>query len=77
MRGRSPLALFMLGAFVTGATLMVLFEATITRVFGMGALVAFMASGLFLVASPEMLEPDESRHDHQPPRRDDAPQPQS
>ena len=62
MRGRSPLAVFMLGSFVVGMTLMIFFDATITRIFGMAALIAFMTSGLFLLASPDMLEPDDE-HD--------------
>jgi len=58
VRGRSPLALLMLGAFVAGMGLMILFEATVTRVLGMAALITFMVCGLFLVASPAMLEPE-------------------
>jgi hypothetical protein len=47
--------------FVGGAALMVGFEATITRVLGMAALFAFIVSGVFLIADPAFLEPDEDR----------------
>ena len=57
-RNRGPLATFMLASFVIGAALMILFEETLTRVFGMAALIAFMVSGVFLVADPSMLDPE-------------------
>ena len=50
---------FMLGSFAVGIVLMLGFEATITRVLGMAALIAFMVSGVFLVADPTMLDPDD------------------
>jgi hypothetical protein len=56
---RGPLAALMLGSFAVGMLLMLLFDTTVTRVLGMTALVAFMASGLFLVADPSMLDPDD------------------
>ena len=46
-----PLALF-----VIGAALMVGFEETITRILGMAALIAFVVTGVFTIASPEFLE---------------------
>ncbi len=56
---RQPLAWFMLAAFVVGMALMLAFDAAITRVLGLTALTAFMVSGVFLVADPGMLEPDD------------------
>ena len=56
---RGPLAGLMLASFVVGMALMLAFEATITRVLGMTALVTFMVSGLFLVADPAMLDPED------------------
>lgn len=65
---RGPLSAFMLGSFAVGVVVMVAFDATITRVIGMTALVAFMVSGLFLVADPAMLDPDGD----EPDEADDA-----
>jgi hypothetical protein len=50
---------FMLASFVVGAVLMVAFDVALTRVLGMVALVAFMVAGVFLVADPRFLVPDE------------------
>ena len=63
MRNRGPLALFMLGSFVVGVALMILFDATLTRVFGMTALIAFMVSGVFLVAHPALLDPEDEERE--------------
>jgi hypothetical protein len=49
----------MLGSFVVGAVLMIGFEHPVTRVIGVLALVAFIVSGVFLVASPSFLEQDD------------------
>lgn len=49
----------MLGCFGVGSLLMLLFEAPVTRVLGLLALVAFMVTGVFLVASPAFLTGDE------------------
>jgi amino acid permease len=40
---------------VIGVGLMVPFEAAITRVLGVAALLAFIVCGLFLIATPESL----------------------
>lgn len=44
--------------FVVGAVLMFLFEAAVTRVIGVAALVAFIVCGVFALASPERLGDD-------------------
>jgi hypothetical protein len=59
MRNRGPLALLMLGSFTVGMVLMILFEATATRILGMAALITFMVSGIFLIADPAMLDPED------------------
>jgi hypothetical protein len=45
--------------FVVGVVLMVPFEATITRVLGVAALIAFVACGVFAIATPEFLARDD------------------
>ena len=49
-----PLAL-MLGSFAAGLVLMVAFEHRVTRVLGVLALFAFIVTGVFLIADPELL----------------------
>jgi hypothetical protein len=44
-----------LGCFVLGVCLMVPFELTITRILGVGLLVAAIVTGVFAIASPELL----------------------
>ena len=53
---------FMFGSLVLGVVLMVGFEAAITRIVGVAALFAFIVSGVFLIADPEFLGPEED-HD--------------
>jgi hypothetical protein len=48
-----------LACFLVGATLMIGFEATITRILGMAALFAFIVSGVFAIADPAALGDDE------------------
>lgn len=52
-------SLLVAAAFVLGVGLMVAFEATITRVLGMGFLLAFIVGGVFLIAEPRFLSADE------------------
>ena len=56
---RRPLLLFMLASLAVGLVLMLLFEATLTRIVGVTALFAFIVSGVFLIADPAFLGPDE------------------
>jgi hypothetical protein len=51
--------LLVAAAFVLGVGLMVPFEAAITRVLGMGFLLAFIVGGAFLIAEPGFLSADE------------------
>jgi hypothetical protein len=50
------LAALMLGSFVAGLLLMVLFEATITRILGVALLFTFIVTGVFLIADPAFLD---------------------
>jgi hypothetical protein len=56
---RRPLLLFMLASLAVGLVLMLLFEATVTRIVGVTALFAFIVSGVFLIADPAFLGADE------------------
>ena len=56
---RRPLLLFMLASLAVGLVLMLLFEATLTRIVGVTALFAFIVSGVFLIADPAFLGADE------------------
>jgi threonine/homoserine efflux transporter RhtA len=59
MRRSAPLLpLLVVGSLVAGLALMIPFEATITRILGVGLLFAFIAGGLFLIAEPTFLEGD-------------------
>lgn len=48
--------LLMLGSFVVGVVLMVLFHEPITRIVGVTALFTFIVSGVFLIADPAFLD---------------------
>jgi hypothetical protein len=48
-----------LACFVLGVVLMVGFDAPVTRVLGVGLLVAFVVCGVFALASPERLAQEE------------------
>ena len=50
----------MFGCLAVGLVLMIGFEAVITRVLGVLALFAFIVIGVFLIADPELLDPDDS-----------------
>lgn len=56
-RGRR--ALLVVAAFALGVGLMVPFEAAITRILGMGFLLAFIAGGVFVIADPRFLSADD------------------
>ena len=56
---RRPLLVFTLACFVVGIGLMIPFEALVTRIIGVTALFAFIVSGVFLIADPAFLGPDE------------------
>jgi len=49
----------MFGCLAVGLVLMIGFEAAITRVLGVLALFAFIVIGVFLIADPELLDPDD------------------
>ena len=49
----------MLAALVIGLVLMLGFEGTITRIVGVSAMFAFIVSGVFLIADPSFLEPED------------------
>ena len=57
--GRPRLGVVALGFFVIGVILMIPFEATATRILGVTALFAFIATGLFAIARPDFLGADE------------------
>jgi hypothetical protein len=59
IRGR--LGAFTLAALVLALALMLLFENTITRIFGVLAIFAFIVSGVFLIASPTFIEAGEDQ----------------
>ena len=42
-----------------GVVLMVPFDATVTRVLGVAALLAFVVCGVFVIATPEYLQRDD------------------
>ena len=44
-----------IGCFVLGVALMIPFEATVTRILGVGFLAAFIVIGVFAIARPERL----------------------
>jgi preprotein translocase subunit SecD len=57
MRGR--LGAFTLAALVFALVFMLLFEATVTRIVGVVAMIAFIVAGVFLIASPGFLDAEE------------------
>jgi len=56
---RGPLMLLMLASFGLGLPLMILFEATFTRVLGVALMFTFIVSGVFLIANPVFLAQEE------------------
>jgi hypothetical protein len=55
-RRRDPAAWVALAALVTGALLLVVFDLWFTRLLGVLALLAFIVSGVFAIANPDLLE---------------------
>jgi hypothetical protein len=55
------LLLFTFACLGVALVLMVVFHATVTRIFGVVALFAFIVSGVFLIASPEFLGPEQDQ----------------
>lgn len=51
--------LLMLGSFALGLPLMIIFEATLTRILGVGLMFTFIVSGVFLIANPAFLAQEE------------------
>jgi hypothetical protein len=66
---RGPLLLFMLACLAIGLVLMLVFEAPVTRILGVTALFAFIVSGVFLIADPAFLGPDEDLPSLEPGER--------
>jgi hypothetical protein len=58
-RGHEPSALPALAALAVGALLLIVFDEWFTRLLGVLALFAFIAAGVFAVASPAFLEHEE------------------
>jgi hypothetical protein len=58
---RGPLMAATLGSFALGVPLMIIFEATLTRILGVLLLFAFITCGVFLIADPAFLEGEESQ----------------
>jgi hypothetical protein len=56
---RRPLLVFMLTSLAIGVVLMLVFHAPLTRIVGVTALFAFIVSGVFLIADPAFLGPDD------------------
>jgi hypothetical protein len=52
---RDPLALAALGLLASGSLLLLLFEFWFTRLLGVLALFAFVACGVFAIATPALL----------------------
>ena len=60
--GRSrALLMFTFACLGLALVLMLVFHAAVTRVFGVIALFAFIVSGVFLIASPEFLGPEDDQ----------------
>jgi hypothetical protein len=49
----------MLGSLAVGVVLMVVFHAPVTRVLGVAGLFTFIIAGVFLIADPAFLGPEE------------------
>ncbi len=55
----TPHLLATLTCFALGVPLMIIFEHTLTRILGVSLMFAFIVSGVFLVADPGFLDPEE------------------
>ena len=60
MRSR-PLLYVMFASLVVGLVLMLVFDESLTRIVGVAALFAFIVSGVFLIADPAFLGPEEDQ----------------
>jgi hypothetical protein len=58
---RAALRWLVPASLVAGLVLMIPFDRVVTRVLGVLCLLAFVAGGVFLIASPEFLGGDEER----------------
>jgi hypothetical protein len=63
---RDPLALAALGLLGIGSLLLFLFEVWFTRLLGVLALFAFVACGVFAIATPALLQDETERDDELP-----------
>ena len=59
MTGRPRLLPICVACFLLGAADMLAFDAPLARIVGVALLFAFIVSGVFLVADPELLGRDE------------------
>jgi hypothetical protein len=59
MKGRDPMALTALAGLVVGFVSLVVFDAWFMRLLGVLALFAFIACGVFAIATPALLQEDE------------------
>jgi len=58
IRSTGRLGFVVLASLVVGLALMIVFDATVTRVLGVTLLFAFIVGALFLIAEPIFLERD-------------------
>jgi hypothetical protein len=56
---RRPLVALMFASLALGLVLMLVFHAPVTRILGVAALFTFIVSGVFLIADPAFLGPEE------------------
>jgi hypothetical protein len=56
---RRHLVVLMLASLVIGLVLMLVFHAPVTRILGVAALFTFIVSGVFAIADPAHLGPEE------------------
>ena len=56
-----PLLYLMFASLAVGLVLMLIFHAPLTRIIGVAALFTFIVSGVFLIADPAFLGPQEDQ----------------
>jgi hypothetical protein len=56
---RPPLGVLAFAAFAVGFLLLFLFEHWVTRLLGVLALLAFIVTGVFAIATPSLLEEED------------------
>ena len=61
--------LLMFGSLVVGVVLMVAFHEPVTRIVGVAALFTFIVSGVFLIADPAFLGPEDDAAPTREPAR--------